>query len=206
MKELYDYLAGQSITPNGLFILHATYHGYMYAGYINFKSEQYRLSLTGHLTEEKKGLSSTYKITDKGLHIIREAESILGKMKRAKKTDVPFSEWEEKIEMYNNLFPKGKKIGSSVSFRTNPKDLFDRFKWFFKEYPEYTWDDVLAATEKYMKVFEESNDFTYMQTSKYFIKKEDKTKTVTSTMADICYNIKSGNDEDMDSGTFYFGP
>lgn len=206
MKELYDYLAGQSITPNGLFILHATYHGYMYVGYINFKSEQYRLSLTGHLAEDKKGLSSTYKITDKGLHIIREAEAIMAKMKRAKKTEIPFSDWEEKIEAYNNLFPKGKKAGSSVSFRTNPKDLFDRFKWFFKEYPEYTWEEVMAATEKYMKVFEESNDFTYMQTSKYFIKKEDKSKTVTSTMADICYNIKAGNDEDMDSGFHYFGP
>lgn len=208
MKELYDYLVREKITPNGLFILHATYHNYMYTGFVNFKHEQYRLSLTGHLEEVKneKMLSPLYKITDKGLHVIREAENTLGKMKRAKKTDVPFSEWETYIESFNNLFPKGKKQGSSVNFRTNPKDLFERFKWFFKEYPDYTWEDVLDATAKYVKVYEEASDYTFMQTSKYFIKKEDKSKTTTSNLADLCYNIKSGNNDDVSSGFHYFGP
>jgi hypothetical protein len=140
------------------------------------------------------------------LHVIREAEQILAKMKRAKKTEVPFSDWEEQIVKYNEMFPKGKKIGSSVTFRTNPKELFDRFKWFFKEYPEYTWEDVLTATEMYVKVYEDANDFTYMQTSKYFVKKEDKSKSTTSTMASLIYNIKSGNVDDVDSGFHYFGP
>lgn len=207
MKELYDYLVMQKITPNGLFILHATYNNYMYAGYVNFKSEQYRLCLSGHLEESGKDtLSPVYKITDKGLHVIREAENITAKMKRAKKTNVPFADWEDKIIAYNDLFPKGKKEGSAVTFKTNPKELFERFKWFFKEYPEYSWEDVMVATEKYIKVYEDASDFTYMQTSKYFIKKEDKSKTITSNLASMCYNIQIGNDDDASTGFHYFGP
>jgi hypothetical protein len=207
MKELYDYLVQQKITPNGLFILHATHQNYMYVNYVNYKSEQYRLSLTGHLVEDKSGgLNSVYKITDKGLHVIREAEQLLGKLKRVRKTELPFSEWEEQIVKYNDMFPKGKKQGSSVTFKTNPKELFERFKWFFREYPEYTWGDVLTATEMYIKVYEEANDFTYMQTSKYFVKKEDKSKTTTSSLASLIYNIKSDNVDDVESGFHYFGP
>lgn len=207
MKELYDYLVQQKITPNGLFILHATYQNYMYTNYVNFKHEQYRLALTGHLMEDKSGgLNPVYKITDKGLHVIREAEQLMTKLKRAKRTELPFTEWEKYIVEYNDMFPKGKKLGSSVTFRTNPKELFERFKWFFKEYPEYTWEDVIAATAQYIKVHEEANDFTYMQTSKYFVKKEDKSKTTTSSLANMIYNIKSGNTDDVDSGFHYFGP
>ena len=179
----------------------------MYTNYVNFKHEQYRLALTGHLVEDKSGgLNPVYKITDKGLHVIREAEQLMTKLKRAKRTELPFAEWEKYIVEYNDMFPKGKKLGSSVTFRTNPKELFERFKWFFKEYPEYTWEDVIAATAQYIKVHEEANDFTYMQTSKYFVKKEDKSKTTTSSLANMIYNIKSGNTDDVDSGFHYFGP
>jgi hypothetical protein len=207
MKDLYDYLAANKVTPNGLFVLQATYHDFMYANYVNIRSEQYRLSLTGHLKEFKdiKG-NLTYQLTNEGLHLIRKAEDISAKIKPTKKTNVPFSDWEEKIVEYNALFPTGKKQGSTVSFRTNPKELFDRFKWFFKEYPEYTWDDVIDATKKYVKIFDESSDYTYMQTSKYFIKKEDKFKTVSSGLGNACYNQKSGNDEEISSGFHYFGP
>lgn len=209
MKDLYDYLVREGVTPNGLFILHATHNGYMYPNYVNFKHEQYRLSLSGYLVEvksESTTYNTIYKITDKGLHLLRESTNIVAKMKPAKKSEVPFSEWETKIQEYNEIFPKGKKDGASISFRTNPKDLFDRFKWFFKEYPEYTWDDVLTATKKYVEAFEVSQDYKYLQTSKYFIKKEDKSKSINSTLATMCYNMKEGNDEEINTGFHYFGP
>ena len=45
-----------------------------------------------------------------------------------------------------------------------------------------------------------------MQTSKYFIKKDDKNKVTTSTLSTHCYNIVEGNDEEISTGTYYFGP
>jgi hypothetical protein len=208
MKDLYDYLVQERLTPNGLYVLQATHEEFLIPNYLNFKHEQYRLSLSGHLKEHKEPtqLNAVYTITDKGLHVIRKAHELVSKVKAEKKINIPFSDWEEKIEQYNQLFPKGKKQGSSISFRTAPKELFDRFKWFFKEYPEYTWDDIMTATERYLKPYNESSDYTYAQTSKYFIKKEDKNKSVTSTLATMCYNIKEGNDEEINDGYHYFGP
>lgn len=205
MKDLYDLLVTNKVSPNGLFVLHCTNHGYMYPNYVNFNSEQYRLEITGHLTKNKTGLGATYELSEKGRLLLTEAEHIMTKMKRAKKT-VPLLEWEDNVAKYNEMFPKGKKEGSPVSFRTNPRELMDRFMWFFKEYPEYTWDLVFQATEHYLKTFDESTGYTYMQTSKYFIKKDDKNKTTTSTLATICYNILEGNDTEVSTGYHYFGP
>ena len=64
---------------------------------------------------------------------------------------------------------------------------------------------MLNATKKYLESFEQSNDYTYAQTSKYFIKKDDKNKSTTSTLASMCYNIAQGNDTEVDSGFHYFG-
>ena len=205
MKDLYDFLVKNKVSPNGFLVLHCTYNGYMYPNYINFSSEQYRLEITGHLSKELTGVNHVYKITEKGLHLLREAEHVLTKVKRPKKA-VPLQEWEENVTKYNEMFPKTKKEGTNISFRTNPRELMDRFMWFFKEYPEYTWEQVFKATEKYLESFDEATGFTYMQTSKYFIKKEDKSKTTTSTLATMCYNIAEGNDVDMNTGYRYFGP
>lgn len=208
MKILFDFLAKNKITPNGLLVLDAIYHKYTYTKFINFKHEQHRLNLSGFLSTDIDGDNRTiYKITQEGLHIIRDANKIMNKMKTAKKKlSIPFSDWENQIKQYNELFPKGKKSGTAIPFRANPKELFERFKWFFIEYSEYSWDDVLYATRAYAKTYEEENEYTYMQNSKYFIKKTDNTKTVTSNLATLCYNIANGDNEEMDTGTFYFGP
>ena len=204
MKILFDILAENNITPNGLLVLHATYNNYSYKNYINFKAEQYRLQVTGFLLLQS---DNTYKISKSGLHAIREAEKATKKISKNKvKAKIPFADWENKIKEYNDLFPKGKRENSSSSFRTNPKELFARFKWLFDEYPEYSWEMVLKATRTYVKHYKDENNFTYLQSSKYFIKKDDKTKTTTSNLATMCYNIAEGNEDQVDNGSFYFGP
>jgi hypothetical protein len=201
MKNLFDHLFLNKVTPNGLLVLHATYNNYGYASYVNFRHEQHRLSLTGYLDYD----NGSYKITDKGLHLIRESEKIIGKVQKQKKKNIPFTEWEEYISQYNDLFPKQKKPGTNYYFRTAPKELFSRFKWFFLEYPEYTWDDVFAATRKYINGHEESGDYTYMQLNKYFIKKDDKNKSTTSALATEIFNMQNGSDEEINTGTYYYG-
>lgn len=213
MRDYFNYLKMNNITPNGLFVLHAVKHDYMFINYINFKVEEYRLCLDGllvEINEDDPSINSSnikrYKLTSKGEIILKEAENIMYKMRKpSKKENVPFEEWEEYIDKYNALFPKGKKAGSTTSFRTIPKELHEVFGWFFKEYPQYTWEDVLTVTEKYINHFSENNDFTFMQTSKYLVKKQDKHKVITSNLATLCYNYKEGNDEEQSSGFYHFG-
>lgn len=207
MKEFYDFLIKNELTPNAHYVLYCMVYNIPIVG-IPYTLEQYKLSLNDYVNEHvAEDKTIFYTITAKAAHVIHESEVYICNIKTVKKVNkVDFKDWEDKIKQYNELFPKGKKEGSSISFRTNPKELYEKFKWFFQEYPEYDWDMVLAATEKYIKVFEESNDYTYMQTSKYFIKKDDKNRVSTSTLSTHCYNIAEGNDEELSTGTYYFGP
>jgi len=202
MKDFYDYLAKHGVSPNGFYVLHSMYEGYTHTGLINVRTEQYRLTMSEYLAEK----DGVYTITTLGKGIVRNGLKALDKAK-AKAKKVPFEEWQEKIVQFNEMFPKGKRPDSAHSYRTNPKELYEKFIWFFNEYPDYTWELVLQATAQYIKAYTDASDYTYMQSSKYFIKKEDKNKQVTSTLASMCWNILEGNDVDVNSeGYHYFGP
>lgn len=205
MKDFYNHLVKNEVTPNGLFILHCLHKKYSYANYVNTMTELYRLEMHGFVVKNQNDFGTMYNLTSKGLYFLKESEDMLVTQKRVKENKIPFEDWQENINAYNQMFPKGKKEGSSVSFRTSPKELHDKFKWFFAEYPDYNWDIVLKATAEYVKVFDETSDYRYMQTSKYFIKKDDKNKNTTSTLATMCYNIIEGNLNDVSDNYKYFG-
>ena len=207
MKDFYNFLSENNISPNGLYVLYCMENAYPLEN-VSFLHEQYKLSLHGFCKEEySEDFGVYYDITKKAQQLLHDAEVYICNMPvKTKVNKTNFADWEKNIQSYNELFPKGKKSGSTVSFRTNPKELYEKFKWFFANYPEYTWEDVLNATEKYVKDFEESCDYTYMQTSKYFIKKDDKSRVTTSTLATMIYNMQEGNDDVVSSGRHYFGP
>lgn len=203
MKEFFDYLAKHSVSPNGYYVLHCTFHGYFHANYVNIKSEQYRLAASGYLKSEG---SDQYSITTLGENIIKNGDKIFEKH-IVKKKKVPFEEWATYISQFNDMFPRGRRSGASMSYRCNPKELYERFAWFFNEFPEYNWDMVLKATTQYVNSFKESDDYTYMQNAKYFIKKDDKNKQTVSNLATLCWQIAEGNDTEIEKeGFHYFGP
>lgn len=201
MKKIFDFLAEKGVSPNGLYVLTAMHEKFYHTKYVNIITEQYRLSLSGYL---KKNKSDKYELTNKGLLLIRDSQKFF-KSKSIKKK-VPFEEWKQNIITFNDSFPKGRRPGSSIGFRTPPKELYSRFAWFFEEYPEYDWNMVLDATKKYIKTFDDEGDYTYLQTAKYFIKKDDRNKNTTSTLGSICFLISEGEDFEIDKGHHYFGP
>ena len=201
MKEFFDYLVKHKLSPNGFYVLHSTFNGYSHTNFINVRSEQYRLALCDYMKE----VDGTYVLTTLGKGVLRNGQKLLEKAPKPKK--VPFEEWEENITRYNEYFPKGKRPDSTHAYRTNPKELYERFIWFFNEYPDYTWELVFQAIEQYADSFKESGDYTYMTNSKYFIKKEDKNRQIASGLATMCWNIVEGNDTDItNEGFHYFGP
>ena len=191
MKRIYELIDEYKITPNALYALQRIVDKDIPVNHlINFHVENNLL--------RSAGLIEDFKLTPKGSELLN---ALLPK--KLKKQKPVFTEWKDKIEEYNNLFPKLRKEGTKVGFRSNPKELLDKFVWFFEQYPEYDWDKVLEATKMYVESFE--GDYTYMQLSKYFLKKEDKNRAVTSNLATMCYGIE--NDIVPDStGFHYFGP
>ena len=94
------------------------------------------------------------------------------------------------VAKYRELFPKGVVNGKAL--RNGSIELTNRMLWFFKTYPQYDWEIVLAATHNYLSTLE---DFTYCKTSAYFIKKEDKNKNTQCLLADWC---EASLDEDKE--------
>lgn len=210
MEKVFDLLYKHNVTPNGWLVLTWVRDRIQRLEYINDQTERYRLEKTGHLIADNTGSFPVFKLTKKGEGLLQAVDKKLLHHYAGKSTDKPDDqrkeEWKPFIQQFNQLWPAGKRTNSSGYYRCNENELFERFLWFFDEYPEYSWEEILEAAKRYVSPFHTSMDFTYLQSAKYFIKKEDKNKTVTSNLADNLYNIRSGNDQLVNDGTFYFGP
>ena len=202
MKDFFDLLFASKVSPNGLLVLQMQHTSHNYPQFVNTLTEQRRLIFSGHLTEITTVLdhvegvpdlrTTALALTDKGLHLLRDAELLMNKSSKAKKlAAIPFADWEDNIKIYLSLFPAG--LQSSTPIRSPAKLLHERFKWFFLTFPEYSWNDVLVATDGYLKSLENSAEgFKYITTSKYFIKKQENDKSNTSKLGDWCQTVKDG--------------
>lgn len=77
------------------------------------------------------------------------------------------------VKQLMDLFPKGKKEGTSVYWKGNLKDNKLKLQKFFKLYGNtYTDDQIISATKKYVESF--NGNYSYMRALKYFIWKDEK--------------------------------
>jgi hypothetical protein len=132
-------------------------------------------------------------ITPEGLSLLDEFENYLVKTKKKVETSVLGDNFLENIKTYIQMFPQ-KKLPSGKYARQPVKDVKDAFIWFFRNYPEYTWTDVLDATHYYIYMGEQKN-YLYMMDSLHFISKTDNmSKKIRSSLAGVCLEIKDNPD------------
>lgn len=92
------------------------------------------------------------------------------------------------VKEYREIFPNC-VLASGLTGRSTVLDVQTRFVWFFRTYPEFSWDLVLDAATYYNKEQEKKGQ-QYMQNAMYFIQKTDpKTKVTTSSLASYCQLI-----------------
>ena len=137
-----------------------------------------------------------YKLTAQAKSFIAHLDNYFIKAK--KKTDVQLmgEDFSEKINIYRETFPN-KRLPSGKPARVNVKMLSESFRWFFETY-EYEWADVIKATKMYVNEYRDA-EYMYMQTSQYFISKQDKHRVKSSTLADYCDMIRDGIDTEEQS-------
>ena len=114
-------------------------------------------------------------------------------IKAKKKTDIQLmgKDFADNINMYRETFPNI-RLPSGKPARVNVKMLSESFRWFFETY-DYTWKDVIKASKMYVNEYRDA-EYLYMQTSQYFICKQDKHRVKHSTLADYCDMIRDGID------------
>ena len=188
MWELFQKILQANLTPNQTLILFGIKQGVSLPNTTD--KEKYELVLNGYL-EKKDG---QYIMTQSAKLICVKLDNYFIKAK--KKTDIQLmgKNFVDSINDYREVFP-AKKLPSGKPARNNVKALGEAFRWFFETY-DYTWVDIMKATKMYVNEYRDA-DYLYMQTSQYFVCKQDKHRVKHSTLADYCDMILEGiNTED----------
>lgn len=194
MKDLFQLLKHYNLTPNSHYLMYCLEHNLKIDLPISYSTEMHKLQLEGYLDDK-------FKITEKAKKILIELSTIYFKKYNVEnqsviqKTEVVNAsvdqKYKENLIKYKELFPTSKEAGKVV--RTNLKDIDQRMTWFIKNYPEYTWDDILKATKMYIESL--NGDYLYCINSTYFIKKDDKNKNSISSLANWCETAKEEADQ-----------
>lgn len=69
-----------------------------------------------------------------------------------------------------DIYIQGKKAGTQDYFKGSSAEIVQRLKRFFAEYGEFTDEQIIEATKKYIASF--NGDYKFAQLLKYFISKK----------------------------------
>jgi len=183
MWELFQMMLKNNLTPNQVLLLFGIKQG---------------VSLPQITNDDKLALEKLgFLILDNGKYTMSaEAKSLIVHLdnyftKAKKKTDAQLmgQDFVDKINTYREVFPNI-KLPSGRPARVNVKMLSESFRWLFETY-NYTWEQIIKATKMYVNEYRDAQ-YMYMQTSQYFICKQDKHKVKSSTLADYCDMIRDG--------------
>lgn len=186
MKEIFDRLIREGISPNSFYILCCIHDKIIPNKMVSSSLEVTKLKAGGYLKENLE-------LTNNSLNFIQEVESYFKKSKKKTSSILMGDEFLSKITIYNEIFPN-KKLSSGKYARVNVKTLENSFRWFFDNYA-YSWETILKATDKYVDEYSVRR-YEYMRTSQYFVRKQNTDKTWDSELATYCDLIENGYDEE----------
>lgn len=104
------------------------------------------------------------------------------------------------VDALMQIFPAGKKEGTTLYWKGNRKDNKERLQKFFKLYGnKYSDEQILQAAMKYVESF--NGQYAYMRTLKYFIWKDERKinnegKTYIEEVSDLASYIENAGQED----------
>jgi|TARA_R110000850_G_scaffold38886_3_gene101180 hypothetical protein len=183
MDEIFNKLIKEKMTPNSLYVLHCIKNKLSVNDLVNSSLEVKRLQAEDWLKEDLS-------LSGKSIIFIEELTSFFRKSKKKTSKHLMGDNFDVSIKMYNEIFPT-RKLNSGKYARTNVKNLEAGFRWFFENY-EYSWETVLTATKKYVEEYS-LNNYEYMRTSQYFIRKQNLDKSFESDLATYCDMLQYGN-------------
>lgn len=182
-----------NISPNQLYLLYCIRDSKP-ASLINIHQEIRSLTLNDWLIDKTNGKGYSYQLSDKSIKLLNEIAKESNSDKKIP-TEM-LNNLADNISSYINIFPK-MRLPSGKPARSDKKNIEVNFKWFFANH-SYSWDTVLKATAYYVDEYERNN-YMYMRTSQYFIRKKEDGNTFASELANYCAIIESGDNLDKDN-------
>lgn len=176
--QLWQSLIKYNVSPNQLYFLDCCRYKIKPTSIINEEVERIVALNRGHLDQNGN-------LTPGALFILDEFETLLVKTKKKVASELLGTNALQCINIYREMFP-AKRVPKVGLLRQTVQELKEKFVWFFKTYPEFTWSLVLDATDYYMYTKQKEN-MEFITTSSYFIQRTDNfTKTSRSLLADYC--------------------
>ena len=173
MIEIFNIFIQKKITPNQFYLLYSLKENVSPVG-INLHVELRVLINDGWITHLERVTLPRYELTPLSIDLIQQVETLFKTQKKKNNIQVLGDNYTENIEKYLLIFPKI-KLPSGKPARTDKRNVETAFKWFFENH-DYTWEVIFESTERYVAEFEKKN-YLYMQTSQYFIRKQQSDKT-----------------------------
>ena len=133
-------------------------------------------------------LNKKYSVINKGINLCNSV--LLDSSKDTKKTINPIDIRCQNLAIkLRDIYPKGKMSGTNYYYKGNIEDIRKKLQSFFLRYPDYTDEQIIIATQKYVNSM--NGDYTYLKLLKYFIWKsevKDGEQVVTSILSDYIEN------------------
>jgi len=184
MEEMWKMLIRHDLTPNQFYLLYSIRES-VTTPTLNAALELRSLKGKGWILENGE-------LSGKAQRIVKEVEGFFKRAQKKSNEIIMGNDFEKKIALYNNLWPK-MRLPSGKAARSGLKNLEPGFRWFFENY-EFTWEQVLEATNYYLDDREREN-WNYTKTSQYFVRKQQTDKSWQSELADVCQLIADGAHE-----------
>lgn len=183
MMELFNLIIKEGLSPNQFYLLYSMKEGISTLN-INIHQELRQLDMGGWIVDNN--------LSPKAHSLIQQVEGFFKVQKKKTSNQLMGKESADNINKYREIFPKI-RLPSGQYARQDPKNLETAFRWFFDNY-SYSWETILEATARYVDQYERQN-YKFMQTSQYFIRKQQSDKTWGSELANRCSVVETGEDE-----------
>lgn len=134
-----------------------------------------------------QSLNRKYSATEKG--IVLADELIADSEKNIVDKEDSIKELADKLR---SIYPEGKMGGTSYYYRCNRADIIRKLKSFFRRYGEYTSEQIIEATQRYINSF--NGNYTYLRLLKYFIWKDENKDGETLQVSQLADWIENKNE------------
>lgn len=181
---MFNLITIQGLTPNQFYTLCCIKES-ISPSLIHLNQELIRLEIDKWVAKD----TDYFKLTPKADQLVSQIASYFKVQNKKTTIQVMGTDYGNKIEEYLLTFPKI-KLPSGKAARTDKKNVEVAFKWFFENY-NYSWETILQAVFNYVTDYE-TRSYKYMQTSQYFIRKQNSDKTWASELANWCATVESG--------------
>jgi hypothetical protein len=192
MMEMFNLIREKQLSPNQFYLLCCIRENEA-SQFINVHQELRSLLVDNWITEDEDKLK--YTLTPEAMTFVNQIESLFKITKKKTNNQIMGQDYTSKVAEFLDIFPK-MKLPSGKFARSDKKNIEIALRWFIQTYA-YEWSTILTATKMYVDEYERVN-FKYMQTSQYFIRKQNPDKSWASELANWCAQAESGPSENND--------